>query len=178
MIVLSVLPAALLLPGYWEPAAAETWRGAPSAVRLAIGCIIVAAGIIKTIDLYCRSRWDRFYLDAMLGVLFISAGMILVTYKGTGMWAVTPILSLYFALEGVTKIYLSIELRSDADICLIFAGTLSLIRGFFFMYFGLFQEIYLWVLALFIGMDLFLEGLCGIVNKLTFAEHAGGDFQS
>jgi len=46
------------------------------------------------------------------------------------------------------------------------------------MYFGLFQEIYLWVLALFIGMDLFLEGLCGIVNKLTFAERAGGDFQS
>lgn len=169
LLILSILPAAILLPGFWNPESAVAWLGFPSTVRVTIGSIIITAAIIRAIDLYFRSRWDRFYLDALLAVPYISAGMILLIYHGSGMWAVTPILSLYFLIEGSAKIYLSIEMQTSSEICLLFSGTLSFIRGFLFIYFGLIPEIYLLATAVFVGIDLFFEGLCGIANRLNYS---------
>lgn len=169
LIALGILVIVVSLPGWLE--FSESGRHDSSlALVLTISCVLMIGGSIRLIDLYLSKRWNGFKPEIMVRFLYLLAGIVLLAYSHRAMVAVDLILSTYFAVEGMIRIFRSIELRSDTEICWLVCGTLSLIRSAALLSWILYISILFWALGLLSGIDLILDGCCRIVERFTASD--------
>jgi uncharacterized membrane protein HdeD (DUF308 family) len=131
-----------------------------------LGWIMVLAGALHVSRaLYFRDM-PGFGLWLSLGILQVSVGYLLIANPIAGVITITMIMTLFFALEGIIKIYLALMIRPLPQWkYILFSGVTALIFALIILI--NWSEVEHWLLGLFLGINMILLG--GSMVKMSLS---------
>ncbi len=122
-----------------------------------LGCFLLIAGIVQLIQAILAHRWTGLFLALFLGILYIITGFLCVTKPATAAISITFWIAAFFLAIGLFKTLSSWLLRFQEWKWVFANGVISFILGILITIDWPFSG--LWVIGLFIGIDLILSGL-------------------
>jgi uncharacterized membrane protein HdeD (DUF308 family) len=138
---------------------------ATAATVFVVGIMMLIAGVAEVINAFQIKTWGKFLLWLLLGVLYIIAGF--VTFENPLLAAALLTLLLGFSLvaSGIMRILLAFSMKEGAPwIWVALSGAVTLLLGFVILAHWPVSGLY--VLGLFLGIDLVLAGVSWIAVGL------------
>ena len=144
------------------------------AAALAIGMLLLLAGIADTIGAFWCRGWSGFFLELLSGVLSIVVGLLFLRAPAGALAALTLLVACFLMVGGIFKIVAAVGYRFAAWGWALASGIVDLILGLL-----IWQEwpaSALWVIGLFVGINLLFRGfnwialglaLCALPQRAT-----------
>ena len=120
------------------------------------GWILVIAGAALTIHAFWAKRWSGFFLQLLSGLLYLAAGWMLATRPELSAIALTLVLAISFVVQGAFRIGAALNTRIDGWGSLLASGIITLLLGL--MIWNEWPLSGVWVIGVFIGIDMFFYG--------------------
>lgn len=125
------------------------------------GWVLVIAGIIEAVQMF-RHRGAHLLLHALNAVLSIVVGLMLLRNPLQAALVITLMLAIYFTVAGIFRIVVALGTRGPGWGWGLFNGIVALILGI--LIWNHFPEGSLWVIGLFIGIELIVLGWTQIMT--------------
>ena len=136
-----------------------------------VGVMMLLAGVAEVISAFQIKSWGKFLLWVLLGVLYIVAGF--ATFENPLLAAALLTLLLGFALiaSGVMRIVLAFSMKQEMPwVWVAVSGVITLLLGLVILAHWPVSGLY--ILGLFLGIDLIIAGLGWIGIGLGLKRHA------
>ncbi len=128
------------------------------------GWVLVFAGIIQFVDAFMVGRWAGFFLHLLLAILYGVVGILMLIKPVISAEAATFVMSLFFILGGLYQFIASVWTHVPGWGWQAFDGAIATIMGFLVLV--QWPVSGLWVIGLFVGIDLILYGWAWIALAL------------
>lgn len=140
------------------------------AVAYTLGLILIIGGVAHAIHAFKTSAEGGFVLKLITSLVYIAAGIFLLAYPVAGAAILTLVLAIFWTVAGIIRIINSVQLRHRPNWgWVLFNGIVTLILGL--IVWSMWPMASLWVLGLFVGIDLIVAGWT--VISLSFAARGG-----
>ncbi|MCE9604536.1 MAG: HdeD family acid-resistance protein [Planctomycetia bacterium] len=143
--------------------------GASMAATLAtmifFGTLMLIGGALQTLHAIALRGWSGFYLDLIAGVLSMVVGFMIVAHPGATAIGLTLLIAVFLILGGIFRIAIGLSVRYQNRLWLILHGVINLMLGF--VIWKDWPLSGLWVIGLFIGLDMLFNGWSLIVMALA-----------
>lgn len=126
------------------------------ATMVFIGSLMLIAGLLQSIHAISMRRWSGFYIDLMAGVLNTVIGFVMVAHPGATATALTLIIAVLLILGGVFRILTGLLVSYQNRIWLLIHGFINLLLAYTIL--ADWPLSGLWVIGLFIGIDMIFNG--------------------
>ena len=120
------------------------------------GWLLIIGGAAVAIHAFWAKRWSGFFLQLLSGVLYLIVGWILVARPGIGALTLTLVLAISLVVQGAFRIGAALSTRMDGWGMLLVSGIITLVLGL--MIWNEWPLSGLWVIGLFVGIDLIFYG--------------------
>ena len=120
------------------------------------GWILVIAGAGVTIHGFWAKRWSGFFLQLLSGLLYLAGGWMLATHPELSAIALTLVIAISFVVQGAFRIGAALSTRIDGWDGLLVSGIITLLLGL--MIWNEWPLSGVWVIGLFVGIDMFFYG--------------------
>jgi uncharacterized membrane protein HdeD (DUF308 family) len=128
------------------------------AAELLFGILLTVNGIVGLVTAFWARRASRVASGFFLSLLALVAGLVLLVYPQSGVFALTIIIIGFLAASGVLKLWFATRLeRAAGRGWMIAGGVLSLVLAVLIAV-GL-PGSALWVIGVFLGVDLIFYGV-------------------
>jgi uncharacterized membrane protein HdeD (DUF308 family) len=126
-------------------------------IVLFLGWIIVLAGVIQVSRALFLRDMPGFGLWLGLGILQVVVGYLLIANPVAGIFTLTMMMALFFAFEGITKMYWAYKLRPlpHWDYAFFSGVTASIFAVIILMFWS---ETAHWLLGLLVGINMIVMG--------------------
>lgn len=152
MIVLGIVGLGMT---YWLTVFAVIWFG----VLAAIG------GIAQLFGAFRHKGWKSTVWQVLIGLVYLAAGVVMVVLPvASAVWLTLFIAAALIAI-GVMRLVMAFQLKGGAAIWLGLAGAVSILLGF--MVFADWPISGVWVIGLFVAIDLIFHGMALISVALA-----------
>lgn len=131
------------------------------AFTIVLGWILIVAGIVTGIRMAQRYKKPGFVSSLLATLLLIAVGIILIVWPTEATDVITLILSIFFFLEGLFKIFLAIRLRGMGNSLWVLLSGIVSIAIAAIIWVG-WPETAHWFIGLLIGINLIFFGLAQI----------------
>ena len=121
-----------------------------------LGLLMLAGGIAQTISAFWAGRWSGFLLTLFVGLLYMVGGVFIISYPIESTIELTLMLAFLFVASGVFRIFASLLLRFPMWGWPLLNGVISVLLGV--MILKQWPGSGLWVIGLFIGIELICNG--------------------
>jgi|SRR6185312_10193747 len=132
-----------------------------------LGICILAAGVAQIFYTFSSRRWSDVMMHVLLAALYIVAGYYLIRRPLSGAISLTLFLSLFYILSGAYRVAAGLMSNMPGRAWAFFGGIVTLLLGGLIL--GNWPGASLWVIGLFVGVDLVLLG--SHLAALAFAVH-------
>lgn len=135
-----------------------------------LGALLLVGGIFVLIDSFkfWWQKWTGFILHALMGILYIIAGIYLIQNPLLASVTLTLLLGIFYAIIGIVRIVESFTFRLIGWKWLLFSGLISLLLGILIL--TNWPQASLYIIGLFVGIDLLFAGWAYIITSLTAKE--------
>jgi uncharacterized membrane protein HdeD (DUF308 family) len=136
-----------------------------------VGVMMLIAGVAEVFNAFQIKTWGKFLLWLLLGALYIVAGF--VTFENPLLAAAVLTLVLGFSLlaSGVMRIVLAFSMKDEMPwIWVAVSGVITLLLGLIILAHWPVSSLY--ILGLFLGIDLIIAGVGWIGIGLGLKRHA------
>ena len=123
---------------------------------LFFGWVLVFAGIIQFVDAFMVGKWAGFFLHILLAILYGVVGVLMLIKPVISAEAATFVMSLFFILGGLYQLIASVWTHLPGWGWQAVNGAVATIMGFLVL--AQWPVSGLWVIGLFVGIDLILYG--------------------
>jgi uncharacterized membrane protein HdeD (DUF308 family) len=120
------------------------------------GWLLVIGGAGVAIHAFWAKRWSGFFLQLLSGLLYLIVGWMLAARPGLGALTLTLIFAVSLVVQGAFRIGTAVSTRMDGWGSLLVSGIITLILGL--MIWNQWPLSGLWVIGLFVGIDLIFYG--------------------
>lgn len=121
------------------------------------GWLLLIAGVAEAVYAFWRERsWSGFFLDLLTGVLYAVVGFVLVTNPLEMGLALTLVIAMFLMFGGVFRIAAAISVRYPHWGWVLLHGVIQ--TGLGVMIWQKWPQSGLWVIGLFIGIEILLNG--------------------
>jgi uncharacterized membrane protein HdeD (DUF308 family) len=127
------------------------------AVALVLGILILVGGAAETLGAFWCRRWSGFLLHLLSGVLSIVVGLLFLKSPAGALAALTLLMAGFFLVGGIFKVAASASYRFAAWGWPLFSGLIDVALGV--MILAEWPESALWVLGMFLGINLIFRGV-------------------
>lgn len=127
------------------------------ATALAIGIMLIAAGIVEVVGSFWSRGWSGFLLHMLFGVLAIVVGVLFLRAPVNAVLSLTLLMACLLMAGGLFNIISAVSFRFSGWGMSVVSGIIDLILGVLIWY-G-WPEASLWVLGLFLGISLIFRGI-------------------
>jgi len=103
-----------------------------------------------------RRRWGGFFLELFAGILYGVFGLMVVSNPAVSAVALTLLIAVFLMIGGLFRIFTALTVRFHHWIWVLLNGVISLLLGV--MIWSQWPVSGLWVIGLFIGIDLIFYG--------------------
>jgi uncharacterized membrane protein HdeD (DUF308 family) len=138
------------------------------AAAVAIGILLLLAGVGEVIGAFWCRGWSGFFLELLSGVLSIVVGLLFLRAPLNALAALTLLIACFLMVGGIFKIVAALSYRFAAWGWSLASGIIDLILGV--MIWQEWPASALWVIGLFVGINLLFRGINWIA--LGLALHA------
>ncbi|HYK65049.1 MAG TPA: HdeD family acid-resistance protein [Patescibacteria group bacterium] len=132
---------------------------------LLFGWLLIFAGLFEIIHGFARRAWGGFFINLMGGLLYGVTGLLMVSHPGIAAITLTLMIALLFIVAGTFRIFVAFSTPIQHRGWLILNGAISLILGFCIM--DSWPVSGLWVIGLFIGIDMIFDGWTELMLALS-----------
>ena len=130
-----------------------------------IGVLLAAAGAAELASSFWAKEWSGFLISLMSGLLYLVIGGIFLFKPIPAAAILTLLLGTLFLVSGIYKIVYSLWTRFQHWGWIFFSGVVSTLLGVLIL--NDWPEASLWVIGLFIGIDLIVSGWTWIIVALS-----------
>jgi uncharacterized membrane protein HdeD (DUF308 family) len=124
---------------------------------LVVGVMMIVAGVAEVISAFQIKSWGKFLLWALLGVLYIIAGVVTFANPLLAAVLLTLILGATLVASGIMRIILAFGMKREAPwIWVALSGGITLLLGLLIL--ARWPVSSLYILGLFLGIDLIMAG--------------------
>ena len=120
------------------------------------GWLLVIAGAGVTIHAFWAKQWSGFFLQLLSGLLYLVAGWTLATRPELSAIALALVLAISFVVQGAFRIGAALSTRIDGWGSLLMSGIITLLLGLMIWNDWPFSGV--WVIGVFVGIDMFFYG--------------------
>lgn len=120
------------------------------------GWLLVIGGIGVVVHAFWVNRWSGFFLQLLSGLLYLIVGWILVARPGLGAVTLTLVFAISLVVQGAFRIGAALSTRMDGWGFLLVSGIVTLVLGL--MIWNEWPLSGLWVIGLFVGIELLFYG--------------------
>lgn len=121
-----------------------------------LGYFLIIAGAFEVGGAFYARHWGGFFLDLLMGVLLILAGIITLNHKGDVAVLLTGIIAFFFMVGGVTRILAAFTMRFCSWGWVVLSGLVSFMLGM--MIWQQWPSSALWVPGTLVGIELLFSG--------------------
>ncbi len=136
------------------------------ASMLIFGIFIIIAGVFQIADALRSHRWRADFWHAVIGLLYVIAGGIIIYDPILASAVLTALIAWLLIVIGITRMVMAIILRNmEGWAWLMIAGLMAIILGIIILAHWPISG--LWVIGLFIAIELIFNGWSYIILALT-----------
>jgi uncharacterized membrane protein HdeD (DUF308 family) len=135
------------------------------AAAVAIGMLLLLGGAAESVGAFWCRAWSGFFLHMLSGVLSIVVGLLFLRAPADALAALTLLVACFLMVGGIFKIIAALVYRFAAWGWSLASGIIDVILGVL-----IWQEwpaSALWVIGLFVGINLVFRGINWIVLGLA-----------
>lgn len=132
---------------------------------LLLGWLLLIAGAAVVLHAFWARRWSGFFVQLVVGALNLMVGWILLTQPVAGALSLTLLLGVSLVFQGIFRTAVALTAHADGRGWLLFSGLASLILGL--MIWSEWPASGVWVIGLFVGIDMLLYGWWLVSLALT-----------
>lgn len=129
-----------------------------------LGVVLLIGGIAKLIHAFWAREWSGFFLTLLVGILYGVTGILCLMKPIAALAAITLVIGSLFVVSGLFKIFSSIAMRFEQWGWILFSGIVSLLLGILVL--SDWPLASLWVIGLFVGIDLIIQGWTWVILAL------------
>lgn len=131
------------------------------------GVLLLIGGVFQIVDAFKLTGWKGKLLHILIGLLYIAAGVMLVTRPQAGSLVLTVILGVIIFAVGILRIIMGFQLKGAIGSwgIIIFSGVVSLILGGMILF--QWPASSLWVIGLFVAIEMIMHGWSYVLIALS-----------
>jgi uncharacterized membrane protein HdeD (DUF308 family) len=127
------------------------------AAKIFLGWLLLVGGLVQIIHAFSARGWSEFFLDLLMGLLFLVGGAWLAFFPLTGIVTLTIFLAAMFVVQGVIEIAMALRMRSHKGwVWMLLAGIVALAVGFLIL--AQLPSSATWAIGLLVGINLIMTG--------------------
>lgn len=130
-----------------------------------LGIFLIGAGIVQIVQAFLARKWSGLFLSLMLGVVYIIVGFFCAARPAVAAISLTLWIAALCFIVGIFRMLSSLILRFDEWGWVFFNGLVTFILGVLIYVEWPFSG--LWIIGLFVGIDMILSGWSWILLSLT-----------
>jgi uncharacterized membrane protein HdeD (DUF308 family) len=128
------------------------------------GWLLVFAGASQFVDAFLVGKWAGFFLHLLMAILFAITGLLMLIRPVISAEAATLLMSMFFLIAGLSQVIASLWTHLPGWGWQALNGFVALIMGGFIL--SEWPISGLWVIGLFVGIDLVIYGSSWIALAL------------
>jgi uncharacterized membrane protein HdeD (DUF308 family) len=140
------------------------------AVVLVLGAILIIGGVVTIIGSFWAGRWSAFFLQLLVGILYIMAGMVIRDSPVESTALLTFMIAVFFIVVGIFRIVVSLVERFPQWGWALLNGAVTLFAGI--IIYDAYPTSMLWVIGLLVGLEMIFNGLTWIMLSLSIRQLA------
>jgi uncharacterized membrane protein HdeD (DUF308 family) len=129
------------------------------------GLLLMAGGVVQVVCSFLTRGWSAFFVLLLVGIFQIFVGGLLIDHPLGAAAGLTLMLAMAFVAGGVTRLVFSAFNEFSGRGWVALNGLVTLILGI--MIWRQWPESSLWVIGLFVGIDLLLSGIAWVMLGIT-----------
>ncbi len=134
------------------------------------GTFLLVGGVIQIFQGFMARKWSGLFLSLLLGVLYIIAGGFSMFHPAVAAITLTLWISAFCFIAGLFRMLTALFVRFDQWGWVFFNGLVTFILGA--MIYSEWPLSGLWVIGLFVGIDMVLAGWFWVILSLTARSRA------
>lgn len=143
--------------------------GASTAVTLGsvifLGTLLLIGGVAQIAYTFSIREWSGFFISLLSGVLYSVVGFLMIVHPAESALSLTLVLAAFYIVGGIFRIIASLSARFEHWGWALFSGVIKLALGLL-IWLG-WPNTGLWIIGLFIGIDLIFYGWFWVLLSLT-----------
>jgi uncharacterized membrane protein HdeD (DUF308 family) len=135
------------------------------ATVLIFGILLVASGAVQLVSGILSHRWGLFFLSLLVALLDLVVGVLLIEHPVQAAAGLTLLLAAFLLVGGLARIIIALVERFPNWGWVLLNGLITFVLGI--MLWRQWPEDALWVIGLFVGIDLLFKGLSWVMLALA-----------
>jgi uncharacterized membrane protein HdeD (DUF308 family) len=136
-----------------------------------LGILLMIGGAVEIVDALLGRGWRGFWIHLLSGILYLVLGFLLVQRPLVAAAFFTFMLATAFFVGGLFRIVFALSERFHGWGWVLLNGIITLALGI--LIWQEWPEAAYWVIGLFVGIDILLDGLSMVITVLTVRSLAG-----
>ncbi len=134
------------------------------ATVMIFGWLIVAGGVMQTVNAFLARSWRGFFVYLLAGILHLVVGILMIEHPVRAAAALTLLIAAIFFVGGILRVSYALVDRFPGWGWMLLNGAITFVLGV--MIWREWPESSLWVIGLFVGIDLILNGWSWVMLAL------------
>jgi uncharacterized membrane protein HdeD (DUF308 family) len=131
---------------------------------VALGFLLMAAGIAQIVSSFWAGKWSGMLFHILIGVLYAVVGYMIVDEPVVNMVMITKFIAIFLIVSGAFRIVSAMVVRFQDWGWVALNGGVTLLLGIIIN--RQLPEAALWVIGLFIGIEILLNGWAWVMLAL------------
>jgi uncharacterized membrane protein HdeD (DUF308 family) len=132
---------------------------------LILGWLLLIGGVLQAIHGFMRRAWEGFFVDLLVGLLYVVVGFMFIDHPLATAEMLTLMMAALLMLGGLFRIVAVFSTNLQHRLWLLLNGAITLVLGV--MIWKQWPESALWVIGLFIGIDMIFNGWALVMLALA-----------
>jgi uncharacterized membrane protein HdeD (DUF308 family) len=129
------------------------------------GVALFFGGIFQTVHAFKASKWGGFFLDLLVGILYVTAGLLMAVHPLAGAQSLTLLLAAFFLAVGLFRVMGATILRPPSWGWLLVSGIVTFLFGI--LVWVRWPESALWVIGTLVAIDMIFNGVWLVMLVLS-----------
>src|SRR5262245_37562919 len=138
---------------------------------IALSVLMIVGGVVQLVGAFWTRDWSGFFLNLLMGVLYLVVGVMFLRHPGEAMAAVTLLLACGFMVGGLFRIIGSLMYRFPYWGWTLLSGVISLLLGIYIYSQWPFDSFI--IPGLFVGIDMIFTGWTWVMLALAVRNLVG-----
>ena len=130
-----------------------------------VGWLLIIGGVFEVIHGFTRRPWSGFFINLLAGVLYAVAGVVMIANPALAAVSLTLLIAIILIVAGLFRLVVAFSTPLHHRGWLILNGVISILLGV--MIWRSWPVSGLWVIGMFIGIDMIFDGWTEIMLALT-----------
>lgn len=136
-----------------------------------VGIMMLVSGAVEVANAFAMKTWGKFFLWALLGLLYGLAGVFTILNPLLAAGVLTLLLGAGLVASGILRVILAFNMREGTPWgWVVLSGIITLLLGLIIL--AKWPVSSLWVLGTFLGIDLVFAGVSWLVMGLALRRAA------